>query len=135
MQLACGRPAMPMRAPLTHRISLAGQRVAPIASYLLRQQLCSCSLVTGTNGDPSMVATVLRSRIRCVRVYFVVVDIRIVDCHMYPGEPCPPSHVLSYIPAEASMQYIHNIIRIYSSYIPLGCGGYDLKLSLFAIVA
>jgi len=33
------------------------------------------------------------------------------------------------------MQYIHNIIRIYSSYIPLGCGGYDLKLSLFAIVA
>jgi len=47
-----------------------------------------------------------------IRVYLVVVDIRIVDCHMYPGEPCPPSHVLSYIPAEASMQYIHNIIRI-----------------------
>ena len=47
-----------------------------------------------------------------LRVYLVVVDIRIVDCHMYPGEPCPPSHVLSYIPPEASMQYIHNIIRI-----------------------
>ena len=24
---------------------------------------------------------------------------------MYPGESCPPSHVLLYIPAEASMQY------------------------------
>jgi len=31
---------------------------------------------------------------------------------MYPEKPCPPSHVLSYIPAEASIQYIHNIIRI-----------------------
>jgi len=39
-------------------------------------------------------------------VYLVVVDICIVDCYMYPGEPCPPSHVLLYIPAEASMQYI-----------------------------
>jgi len=42
-----------------------------------------------------------------IRVYLVVVDIRIVDCHMYPGESCPPSLVLLYIPAEASMQYIH----------------------------
>jgi len=41
-----------------------------------------------------------------IRVYLVVVDIRIVDCHMYPGESCPPSLVLLYIPAEASMQYI-----------------------------
>ena len=24
-----------------------------------------------------------------IRVYLVVADIRIVDCHMYPGEPCP----------------------------------------------
>ena len=36
-----------------------------------------------------------------VIIYLVVIDIRIVDCHMYPGEPCPPSHVLSYILAEA----------------------------------
>ena len=42
-----------------------------------------------------------------IRVYLVVIDIHIVDCHMYPGEPCPSSHVLSYIPAEASMQYNH----------------------------
>jgi hypothetical protein len=42
-----------------------------------------------------------------VRLYLVVVDTRIVDCHMYPGESCLPSHVLSYIPAEASMKYIH----------------------------
>jgi len=47
-------------------------------------------------------------------VYLVVVNIRIVDCHMYPGEPCPPSHVLLYILAEASMQYI----PIYASYFP-----------------
>jgi len=47
-----------------------------------------------------------------IRVYLVVVDIRIVDCHMYPGEPCPPSHVLSYIPAKASMQYIHPLYTI-----------------------
>ena len=32
-----------------------------------------------------------RFYMRNVRVYLVVVDIRIVDCHMYPGEPCPPS--------------------------------------------
>ena len=36
-----------------------------------------------------------------VRIYLVVIDVRIVDYHMYPGEPCPPSHILSYIPAEA----------------------------------
>jgi len=29
-----------------------------------------------------------------IRVYLVVIDIRIVDCHMYPGEHCPPSLVL-----------------------------------------
>lgn len=40
-----------------------------------------------------------------VRVYLVVVDIHIVDCHMYPGLPCTPSLVLLYIPAEVSMQY------------------------------
>ena len=48
-----------------------------------------------------------------IRVYLVVVEIHIVDCHMHPGEPCPQNLVLSYIPVEASMQYIHNIIRIY----------------------
>jgi hypothetical protein len=36
---------------------------------------------------------------------FGSLDIRIVDCHMYPGLPCTPSLVLSYIPAEVSMQY------------------------------
>ena len=35
-----------------------------------------------------------------IRIYLVVIDIRIVDCHMYPGEPYLPSLVLSYIPAE-----------------------------------
>ena len=25
-----------------------------------------------------------------IRIYLVVIDIRIVDCYMYPGEPCPP---------------------------------------------
>jgi len=54
-----------------------------------------------------------------IRVYLVVVDIRIVDCHMYPGKPCPPSLVLLYIPAEASMQYIHQLHQFYSSYILL----------------
>ena len=44
--------------------------------------------------------------VNTIRVYLIVVDIRIVDCHMYPGEPCTPSHVLLYIPAKASMQYI-----------------------------
>jgi len=47
-------------------------------------------------------------------VYLVVVDICIVDCYMYPGELCPPSHVLLYIPTETSMQYI----PIYASYFP-----------------
>ena len=42
---------------------------------------------------------------RNIRVYLVLVDIRIVNCRMYPGEPCPPSLVLLYMPAEASMQY------------------------------
>ena len=40
-----------------------------------------------------------------IRIYLVIIDIRIVDCHMYPGEPCPPSLVLLYIPAETLMQY------------------------------
>jgi len=30
-----------------------------------------------------------------IRVYLVVIDIHIVDCHIYLGEPCPSSHVLS----------------------------------------
>ena len=42
-----------------------------------------------------------------IRVYLVVVDIRIVDCYMYSGESCPPSHVLLYIPADASIQSIN----------------------------
>ena len=50
-----------------------------------------------------------------IRVYLVVADIRIVDFHMYPGEPCPPNLVLSYIPAEASMQYIHQLHQSYYS--------------------
>ena len=45
----------------------------------------------------------------------VVVDIRIVNCHMYPGEPYSSSLVLSYIPAEASMQYIHPLYQLHLS--------------------
>ena len=44
-------------------------------------------------------------RFLSIRVYLVLVNICIVDCHMYSGESCPPSHVLLYIPSKASMQY------------------------------
>ena len=61
-----------------------------------------------------------------IRVYLVVIDIRIVDCHMYPGEPCPQSLVLSYIPAEASMQsnpqhYMHLFFLQWQCWISRSC--------------
>jgi len=48
-----------------------------------------------------------------LRVYLVVVDICIVDCHMFPG--LPKSCTLTYILAEASMQYIN---PLYASIFP-----------------
>ena len=48
-----------------------------------------------------------------IRVYLVVVDIRIVDCHMSWEVPGPPNLLYSYIPAEASVQYNHQLHQFY----------------------
>jgi hypothetical protein len=80
-----------------------------VLGFLLEMSTCTTFMISILQ-NYSSVTRINFSHL--VRIYLVVVDILIVDCHMYPEESCLPSHVLSYIPAEASMQYIHPVIPI-----------------------
>ena len=59
----------------------------------------------------------VQKTVQPIRVYLVVVNIRIVNCHMYPGEPCP-SKSCTLIYTGRGLNVIHpSIIPITSLYM------------------